>query len=192
MYQSTHGLVGRNNQGTYNNTYTPFTFDRNVRSKTYVKEHIITLYSGDRRSGSSLTNAIFDIDKPIEITGEKAVLIVDKFIVNTNTTNTTETHNIDNFVYDIHLPEISQPNSYSSETKGCSDIVVSNRGHTFQNQNGHCQMPIVDKGLFRAKQLTVSIKFRDIPDLSFWTQNSMLVLVITEELYWGVSAPFAE
>jgi hypothetical protein len=152
-------------------------------TKPYVKEHIITLHSNDRRAGTPITSAVFDINKPVEITGHRAVIFVDKFLVDTDPLNTVETATIEYNTYNIHIPEISQPLSYSSDTKGNSDIVLSWGNQEFQNNSGCGLIPIVDKGLFRSKQITVNIRMRSIEDMSFWTQPWTLVFIIQEELY---------
>jgi hypothetical protein len=182
MYQNSHGLLGSVN-GNYPNTEKPLKFDRDVVTRPYVKEHVINLKSVDRQAGSSLTSAQIFLTKPVEITGHRAVIYLDSFIIDRDAANVAVEGIIDDNIFEVHIPEISQPLSYSSTTKGISDILLSWRGHIHQNQNGGGLMPIVDKSLFTSKMLTVNITSLGGGEIAGWTQDWNLVLVVREEIY---------
>jgi len=182
MYQNSHGILGSIN-GIYTNTEKTLKFDRDVVTRPYVKEHVITLKSVDRQAGSSLTSAQFFLTKPVEITGHRAVIYLDSFIIDRDAANVAVEGTIDDNIFEVHIPEISQPLSYSSATKGISDEFLSWRGHIYQNQNGCSLMPIVDKSLFTSKMISVNITSLGGNIIEGWTQDWNLVLVVREEIY---------
>lgn len=181
MYKPSHGILG-SAEAIHNNKVTPYTYEKDILQQKYVREHIITLSSEDRRHGSTLTNAVFDINKPVEITGQRAVMFVDKFLVDKDLANEPAETLVKEFIYNIHIPELMQPLSYSSYSGGNTDVVLSWKGHVYQSQSRHGCIPIVDRGLFRSKQVTVKINSRGL-DMSLWTQAWTLVLVVQEEIY---------
>lgn len=74
-----------------------------------------------------------------------------------------------------------QPLSYSTLSRGNTSEVLSWRGHIYQGQ-GSSGFPLVDRGMFRSKHLTVGITAP--VDLTKWTQEWSLTLVVLEEIFY--------
>lgn len=141
----------------------------------YVKHHTIILDSHDRRNGSTITKAVFDVYKAVNIKSPKAVMFVDSFIIN-------DASAFGSCFYYIKIKEISQPLSYESGSKGMTDIVVINKGDTYFNNNGLGMIPIVDKDVFLGKPLTVEITCPD-SDISLLNAKWVLKIIVLEESY---------
>jgi hypothetical protein len=141
----------------------------------YVKHHTIILDSRDRRNGSTITKAIFDVYKAVNIKSPKAVMFVDSFIINDATA-------FGSCFYYIKIKEVAQPLSYYSGNKSMSDVVLINKGDTYFNNNGLGMIPIIDKDTFQGRPLTVEITCPD-SDISVLSAKWVLKLVVLEESY---------
>jgi hypothetical protein len=150
-------------------------YRKDIGNEPYVKHHTIILDSRDRRSGSTLIKAVFDMYKATPVTSPKAVMFVDSFLINDATV-------FNNCFYFIKIKEVAQPLSYYSGNKSMTDVVVCNKGATYFNNNGLGMVPLYDKGVFQGKPLTIELTCPDA-DISALASNWVLKLVILEEPY---------
>ena len=182
MYKPKHTNPIAGNVEDHPMHYTP-----NVQKQPYVKTHTLVLNSNFRRAGTSLYNAVFDINKAIPIKGDRAVMYVESFFLEQDSTNTSfPDANFDEYFYHVRINELTQPLSYESESGGMSSIVLTNVGHSFRNQNGVGTIQLVDANLFQQRQLTVQLEtgllYQGSPlSMALMTQEWCLTLVILEE-----------
>lgn len=175
------GIVGNNaNGGLSQNVVQPYQYQDNISKKPYVKQHTIILNSQDR-TGGTLTNAVFTINKAQDIIGDRGYLVASSFFINNDTANTVGENRINQFTYEVRLNGFSQPLSYNSSTGGTSQTIIVNKGFVYQNQNGLGGFPIVNYNMFKGQQLGVEIVSRDVNIGNTWTQNWTLVLLVIEE-----------
>ena len=164
----TSTIIKATNEPSHYNLY-----HKDIGKDKYLKHHTIILDSHYRRAGSTLTRAVFDITKDVEIRSTKSVLFADSFLLNDATI-------FNNCFYYVKIGEISQPLSYTSENRGSDNILIVNKGATYFNNNGLGLIPIYDRHIFQGKQLTIEVVCPDV-DISTLSSHWVLKLVIIEE-----------
>lgn len=120
---------------------------KNIVKTPYAQYFKIVLRSVDRDSGTSKTLARFSNVTLPDFFHKQAVLLVESFVCTSGDMGSVE----------LHLPELLQPRSYNSKTKGASDTLATFTG---DYQNGSVNVdtlgvPITDQSFFQNKNLTI-------------------------------------
>ena len=118
---------------------------RMPKTQAYPKVHKIIINSKDVNSGD-LLNGYYNVRLSHSINSDRCMFILDSFLVD----ETAENNGLLIHPYNIHISELSQPNSYSTKTKSNTDVVVSLKGRDYNNYANlqSCGSPIVQRGFF--------------------------------------------
>ena len=148
------------------------------KSKPYTRTHRVILRSVDKTSGT-IDDATFKVDLP-HIKSGKCKLVIENFFMTTNA-NLTE---FNNNYYHIHLKQYNQPLSYSSSTKGTTDIIATLKGVDYLAgslpTHEAVGIPISDTSIFKGV-LNIAFSSTSITSLSTKLGEWVLTLVVVEE-----------
>jgi hypothetical protein len=148
----------------------------------YPKVYRVTLNSADRISGT-ISNATFKVNLPVSVKDYKCMMFVEFFAFN-DESNSSLT-NLDRYFYNIHLRELSQPNTYYTKTSNITNIILTAKGryHASYPTTDTLGFPMTNKTMFENNTINIYFSSDAITDGILASQQWTMVLVIHEHDY---------
>lgn len=170
-------FVPAQNTNINNNTQN-VDYKKILTAHNYAQIHKIYLRSIDRVSGT-IDNAVFNVKLPDGLHGRGVLVAEDFSQVGTSFANTP---------LEVHIRDIAQTRSYSSQTNGYCDVICTSRGGQWQNAGSSTSslgIPIQDLTTFRNTQLTVYFSTVDGTTSSGLPNTTALTPALTN--HWSMT-----